>query len=48
MDDKPREMAAAYAAFLRTCPSYAATSALDDLRAREYARLDKTGQVYLD
>ena len=26
----------------------AATAALDDLRAREYARLDETGQVYLD
>ncbi|MEO8507543.1 MAG: aminotransferase class V-fold PLP-dependent enzyme [Betaproteobacteria bacterium] len=29
-------------------PTYAGTSALDELRALEYARLDAQGQVYLD
>ncbi|HSQ60252.1 MAG TPA: aminotransferase class V-fold PLP-dependent enzyme [Acidobacteriota bacterium] len=38
----------AYAAFLAEHPGYAATSPLDELRATEYARLDRTGQVYLD
>ena len=35
-------------AFLDRHPAYAGTSALDDLRASEYARLDATGTVYLD
>jgi selenocysteine lyase/cysteine desulfurase len=39
---------ASLAAFLAAHPSYASTAALDDLRAREYARLDAAGQVYLD
>lgn len=34
--------------FLRRYPSYPQTKALDDLRSRDYARLDKTGQIYLD
>jgi selenocysteine lyase/cysteine desulfurase len=34
--------------FLASYPSYATTSTLDDLRAREYSRLDRTGTVYLD
>ncbi len=38
----------AYTCFLQDYPTYAATGILDDLRAREYARLDMTGQVYLD
>src|SRR4051812_36755754 len=29
-------------------PEYLATAALDTLRAADYARLDATGQVYLD
>lgn len=29
-------------------PTYAATGALDELRARDYSRLDTHGQVYLD
>ena len=33
---------------LERYPSYAATDALDALRAKEYARLDRTGEVYLD
>ncbi|HYO88763.1 MAG TPA: aminotransferase class V-fold PLP-dependent enzyme, partial [Candidatus Limnocylindrales bacterium] len=39
---------AAFAAFLESWPEYAGTVALDDLRRREYARLDEQGQVYLD
>ncbi|HUK23218.1 MAG TPA: aminotransferase class V-fold PLP-dependent enzyme [Terriglobales bacterium] len=38
----------AYTDFLARYPGYAGTSALDDLRAAEYARLDHHGQVYLD
>ena len=37
-----------YAAFLTACPGYADTARLDELRAREYSRLDAMGQVYLD
>jgi molybdenum cofactor sulfurtransferase len=40
--------AAALEDFLRRFPAYAATSALDDLRATEYARLDRLGHTYLD
>lgn len=39
---------AAFSRFVQAYPAYAGTSALDDLRAREYARLDEQGQVYLD
>ena len=41
-------MAAALADFERRYPAYARTAVLDDLRARDYARLDATGHVYLD
>jgi selenocysteine lyase/cysteine desulfurase len=41
-------LAEAYAEFIREYPQYHATAALDDLRAREYARLDRTDQAYLD
>ena len=34
--------------FLARHPEYAATSRLDDLRAADYARLDRLGHVYLD
>jgi selenocysteine lyase/cysteine desulfurase len=34
--------------FLNSYPAFATTSALNDLRATEYARLDATGQTYLD
>ncbi|MBN1922633.1 MAG: aminotransferase class V-fold PLP-dependent enzyme [Anaerolineae bacterium] len=37
-----------WAAFLRTYPTYASTTPLDELRAQEYSRLDRLGQVYLD
>jgi selenocysteine lyase/cysteine desulfurase len=39
---------AAYFQFQRAYPAYERTAALDALRAREYARLDASGQVYLD
>jgi molybdenum cofactor sulfurtransferase len=39
---------AAEQAFRREHPGYAATAALDELRAADYARLDATGDVYLD
>ncbi len=34
--------------FLEEHPSYAETSVLDELRAREYTRLDAKGHIYLD
>jgi selenocysteine lyase/cysteine desulfurase len=39
---------AAYADFIQRFPEYTGTSALDELRATEYRRLDDLGQVYLD
>jgi molybdenum cofactor sulfurtransferase len=36
------------ARFLQDHPAYSATSALDELRAQEYGRLDAQRQVYLD
>jgi selenocysteine lyase/cysteine desulfurase len=39
---------AAFAAFLARYPEYAATEAIDALRAAEYARLDTDHHVYLD
>ena len=41
-------MAAALADFKRRYPAYARTAVLDDMRARDYTRLDATGHVYLD
>jgi molybdenum cofactor sulfurtransferase len=42
------EMQTAYEAFLRAYPDYEKTLVLDDLRKKEYARLDKHRHVYLD
>ena len=42
------DLAAAYERFLSDWPAYRETLALDDLRSRDYARLDRAGQVYLD
>lgn len=39
---------AAFCQFQRAHPEYQRTAALDELRAREYGRLDAMGQVYLD
>jgi selenocysteine lyase/cysteine desulfurase len=38
----------AHGDFLRAYPDYAATAALDELRSRDYARLDAEGHTYLD
>ncbi len=38
----------AFAAFLETEPGYRETATLDDLRAREFSRLDRLDHVYLD
>lgn len=37
-----------YACFRQAHPAYTATAALDELRAREYQRLDELGEIYLD
>lgn len=34
--------------FLQDYPTYAATSVLDELRASDFSRLERSGQVYLD
>jgi molybdenum cofactor sulfurtransferase len=43
-----KEMEEASQSFLQTYPAYNSTGMLDELRERDYARLDKTGQIYLD
>src|SRR5579872_1594688 len=48
MTQRESQRAAAYGYFLARFPEYLKTSALDELRAREYARLDAQGQAYLD
>ena len=40
--------AAALSDFQRRYPAYAGTAVLDDMRARDYSRLDVAGHVYLD
>ena len=42
------ELARGLESFLKQCPEYGETSALDELRATEFARLDRLGHVYLD
>src|SRR4051812_37047680 len=42
------EMASALQSFRQAYPAYASTWKLDELRATEYARLDRQGHVYLD
>ena len=37
-----------YDCFIEKYPAYLSTTPLDELRAKEYARLDEQGQVYLD
>jgi len=41
-------MQAAFADFVHTYPAFESTRKLDELRATEYARLDRHGHVYLD
>src|ERR1044071_2256128 len=42
------QMEVARADFIARYPDYAGTAALDRLRAADYDRLDRQGQVYLD
>jgi selenocysteine lyase/cysteine desulfurase len=44
----PSRLDAAFDDFLRRFPAYAATAAIDELRAADYARLDRLGHTYLD
>lgn len=37
-----------YSRFLEACPDYENTGKIDALRANDYSRLDRLGQVYLD
>ncbi|MGO8961809.1 MAG: aminotransferase class V-fold PLP-dependent enzyme, partial [Streptosporangiaceae bacterium] len=46
--DQAAMAAAALSDFERRYPAYAGTAALDDMRARDYSRLDVAGHVYLD
>ena len=39
---------AAYEQFLDAYPEYRSTAVLDEVRARDFARLDEQRQVYLD
>src|SRR5260221_2102483 len=39
---------AAFEAFRKAYPAFDSTADLDELRARDYSRLDKSGQIYLD
>lgn len=42
------DFAAAFQAFLHAYPAYAHTAVLDEVRQREYSRLDDEGHIYLD
>ena len=42
------ELNAAFEAFRQSFPSFETTALLDDLRTREYARLDAHNHIYLD
>jgi hypothetical protein len=41
-------VAEALRAFLEASSEYASTAIVDELRTREFARLDTLGQIYLD
>ena len=47
-DYSPNNMKTAYAAFKKAYPCFKSTRIIDQLRDREYARLDELDQVYLD
>lgn len=47
-DYRPELMDSALDAFKQAYPGFEATSLLDDVRSREYARLDEQGHVYID
>lgn len=44
----PAQMGAALKAFQQDYPAFETTQRLDELRQSDYARLDNTGQIYLD
>lgn len=44
----PEQQDSAFQAFKRAYPAFESTWKLDELRATEYSRLDRLGQVYLD
>ena len=44
----PERMEIEFEAFRNAYPDYDSTHKLDDLRATEYARLDRAGHIYLD
>ena len=44
----PEEMEMENRAFLADYPDYERTAVLDDLREREFSRLDRMGHVYVD
>ncbi|OIQ77251.1 cysteine desulfurase [mine drainage metagenome] len=46
--DPPQAGLSAYDVFIQKYPTYEKTHAIDELRDRDYARLDRTGQIYLD
>ena len=46
--ERPVERDATFDAFVAAYPAYTETAALDELRAREFGRLEQQGQVYLD
>ena len=51
MNILPNELAEAntdFAAFLKRHPEYADSYAIDQLRQSEFARLDSSGEIYLD
>ncbi len=48
MDYSPEKIEQAYAAFKEQYPCFEDTQILDTLRTKEYARLDRQNQVYLD
>lgn len=48
ISDTLPDLQRAEADFVRRYPSYRQTAALDELRARDYGRLDRLGQAYLD
>ena len=48
MSDAQADSADQFRAFLERYPKYETTSALDELRATEFSRLDEQGHVYLD
>ena len=45
---EPNQMNEAFRAFKKTFPEYDSTGIIDELREKEYSRLDKLDQVYLD